>query len=176
MSDAAAAPGSEGAAQAVCKANALVGCVEQMAAQPYIVKSMNVPVTDMFCNELEKELNSEFSTGVLNGGKDALRPLAEALDDEFDRLRTEWLMKLNLPGMAIRLGVDVRPPADGQMYPAAFGGVADAPAARSDDHVHRVLDRGQRGQRLDKRSAAQAFHCLTLRLERAGYGAMGPAV
>jgi hypothetical protein len=118
--DAAGAPGSDAAAQAMCYANALVGCVEQTAVQPYIVKSMNPPVSDMFFDDLEKELHCEFSDIIFNALKDALRPLAEALDSEFDRACTEWLMSLNLPDGSLRLGENVPALSDGQMYPAAL--------------------------------------------------------
>ena len=124
MFDAAAAPGSSACAQAMCYANALVGCVEQTAVQPYIVASMNVPVANLFLQELEEHLRCRFSKIIADGLKDALHPLAEALEIEFDRICTEWLMQLRLPDQALRLGLDVCPMPDGQMYPEALASIA----------------------------------------------------
>ena len=121
MFDAAAAtPGSDACAQPMCYANALIGCVEQTGVQPYIVQSMDVPVSDMFFDDLEKELHGQFSTLILNALKEALQPLADALESEFDRVATEWLMTLNLPGGPVRLGFNVTPGPDGRLYPEAL--------------------------------------------------------
>ncbi len=117
MFDAAQAPGSPASAQSLCYANALVGCVEQTAVQPYIASSMKTPVADLFLQKLDVHLHSRFSTLVAEGLKEALKPLAAALEVEFDRLCTEWVMRLNLPDQALRLGLDVPPLPDEKMYP-----------------------------------------------------------
>jgi hypothetical protein len=46
----------------------------------------------------------------------ALRPLGIALEAEFRRFSTEWLMKLQLPGETLWLGEDMPPLPDGGMY------------------------------------------------------------
>jgi hypothetical protein len=104
-------------AQAMLYANALVGYVEQRRVQPAIVQSLNSPVADLFYQGVHAHLRSRFAGPLARLFALLLRPLGKALEREFRSIATEWLMRLNLPGMPLRLGQDVPPPPDAQMYP-----------------------------------------------------------
>jgi hypothetical protein len=126
MFDATEAPGSLQAAQSMCYANALIGCVEQTRVQPYIAQSLNVPVADLFLQHVDDHLRGKFPTLVAAGMKDVLRPLAHELETGFQRLSTEWVMRLNLPDESLRLGLNVPPLPDGAMYPEELAALAAA--------------------------------------------------
>jgi hypothetical protein len=104
-------------AQAMLYANALIGCVEQRRVQPAIVQSLNSPVADLFFQGLHTHLHSRFPGPLARLFAFLLRPLVHGLESEFHVIATEWLMKLQLPGTALRLGQDVPPLPDERMYP-----------------------------------------------------------
>lgn len=109
---AAAAPETSAAAQSMCYANALIGCVEQTRVQPYIRQSMNAPVADLFLKQVDEHLSGVLADGI----KELLKPLAAELEKGFQDLSTEWLMTLTLPDGTLRLGENV-PALDGLLYP-----------------------------------------------------------
>jgi hypothetical protein len=115
--EAAAATSPRARAQAMLHANALIGYVEQSRVQPYIEKSMNCPVADLFMTRLHTHLHGRFPHWLAELLHALLRPLGPALEAEFRRLSTEWMMKLQLPGEPLWLGKDVPPLPDGGLYP-----------------------------------------------------------
>lgn len=107
-------------AQLMLQANALIGCAEQTRVQPFIVKSLDTPLDDVFQTLLSAHLRGRFFApfaGVLHW---LLRPLGAALEQGFQAISTQLLMKLQLPGQSLHLGQDVPPLPDGQMYPEAL--------------------------------------------------------
>lgn len=112
MFTAAEGAGSRAAAQCLCYANALIGCVEQTRVQPYIQQSLNAPVADLFLKRVDQHLSGILADAL----KDLLKPLANQLERTFQDLSTRWLMTLALPDGVLRLGENV-PPLDGILYP-----------------------------------------------------------
>jgi hypothetical protein len=104
-------------AQLLLQANALVGCAEQTRVQPFIERSMTCPIADLFHADLAAHLHGRFgrALGVLLHR--LMARLAPALETEFARLSTHWMMTLRVPGAALHLGRNVPPLPDGQMYP-----------------------------------------------------------
>ena len=117
-------------AQRLLQANALIGCAEQTRVQPFIANSMNAPIADMFHGYFGPHLKRRFTNPVAVILHWLLHDLARALDREFQRMSTEWMMRLNVPGASLRLGENVPPLPDGQMYAAALS-TLDAPQPTS---------------------------------------------
>jgi hypothetical protein len=113
-------------AQLMLQANALIGCAEQTRVQPFIVTSLNAPLEDLFHLHLSAHLHWRFFAPIAKLLHLLMRPLGEALEKTFQDLSTQLLMTLQLPDQALRLGVDVPPLPDGQMYPTALTSL-DAP-------------------------------------------------
>jgi hypothetical protein len=113
-------------AQLMLQANALIGCAEQTRVQPFIERSMNRPIADLFHARLGVHLRSRFPAPIASVLRVLLRPLGKALEIEFQSVSTELLMRLDLPGQALRLGANVPCLPDGRMYPAALE-TLDAP-------------------------------------------------
>ena len=120
MFDAVAEQNPRRRAQLMLQANALVGCAEQTRVQPFIVKSMNAPIEDLFDAKLGMHLRDRFLRSIAWVLHWWLGRLAPALDAEFDMISTRLMMTLNVPGASLHLGQPVPPLPDGQMYPAAL--------------------------------------------------------
>jgi hypothetical protein len=139
---AAAATDPRARAQLMLQANALIGCAEQTRVQPFIVTSLNAPLEDLFHLQLSAHLHWRFFAPIAKVLHLLMRPLGAALEREFQDLSTAWLMKLTLPGQALRLGVDVPPLPDGRMYPEALTSL-DAPSPlQLLEQLHAVNDVG----------------------------------
>jgi hypothetical protein len=114
--DAIATPDPRKRAQLMLQANALIGCAEQTRVQPFIAKSMTYPIRDLFHIHLFDHLALRFLRPLAALLHWLLRPFGHALQTEFDDLSTEWMMKLYVPGQALRLGENMPPLPDGSMY------------------------------------------------------------
>jgi hypothetical protein len=108
------------------QANALIGCAEQTRVQPFVAQSMNAPIADMFHGYFGPHLKRRFTSPLAAILHWLLHDLARALDREFQRLSTELMMRLDVPGGSLRLGENVPPLPDGQMYASALD-TLDAP-------------------------------------------------
>jgi hypothetical protein len=113
-------------AQLILQANALIGCAEQTRVQPFVSQSLNVPIEDLFKQRLRSHLEDRFGSLLGRLLHALLAPFGRALEAEFRHLSTELTMRLELPGQALRLGLDVPPLADGRMYPESLDSL-DAP-------------------------------------------------
>jgi hypothetical protein len=124
---AAAAADPRTRAQLMLQANALIGCAEQTRVQPFIVSSLNTPIEDLFHAHLSAHLHWRFAAPLAKLLHALMRPLGRALEVEFQTLSTQLIMTLQVPGQALRLGEDVPPLPDGQIYPASLVNL-DAPS------------------------------------------------
>jgi hypothetical protein len=127
--EAAATPDPRRRAQLMLQANALIGCAEQTRVQPFIVTSMNAPLEDLFNQQLDAHLRARVPAPIARLLHWILRPIGRALEREFQDLSAEWMMRLQLPGESLRLGLDVPPLPDGRMYPEPLDAL-DAPSPR----------------------------------------------
>lgn len=114
--EAATAASPRSRSQAMLYTNALIGYVEQSRVQPYVAKAMNFPVADLFLTRLHTHLHGRFNHWLAKLLHALLRRLGFALEAEFRRFSTEWLMKLLLPGETLWLGKNVPPLPDGGLY------------------------------------------------------------
>jgi hypothetical protein len=113
-------------AQRMLEANALIGCAEQTRVQPFIAQSMNRPVRDLFGTHLKEHLRARFPAPIASLLHVILRDLGRALEEELQLISTRWMMRLVVPGGALRLGENVPPLPDGRMYPDSLASL-DAP-------------------------------------------------
>jgi hypothetical protein len=120
MFDAIAASDPRRRAQRMLQANALIGCAEQTRVQSFIVQSMNYPIHDTFQGHLRLHLRERFLAPIAAMLHALLRRIGHALELEFQDLSTRWMMRLDVPGGALRLGENVPPLPDGRMYPSAL--------------------------------------------------------
>ena len=118
--EAAASTEARRRAQLMLQANALIGCAEQTRVQPFIERSMNAPLEDIFHARLRAHLDARFAAPIAWLLHWLLHPLGRALEREFQDLSTELLMTLELPGQSLRLGLDVPRLPDGRLYPQAL--------------------------------------------------------
>ncbi|AKQ68503.1 hypothetical protein A176_005415 [Myxococcus hansupus] len=109
-------------AELMLMANNKVGLHEQRRLQPQIEKALNAPMKQTFHNILrqttEANINAlPFPANV--AGKAALKsgvvdaalfPVVDAMARAFRRFSTEHMMKLAVPGSALKLGQDLPPP------------------------------------------------------------------
>ncbi|WP_224245646.1 hypothetical protein [Hyalangium gracile] len=111
-------------AELMLLANNKIGLHEQTQLQPYIEKALNTPIQDTF----RKILNQSIDAGIQGlpfGAKQAaqlldrtglvdaaVNPLVDAMSGLFRRFSTEHMMKLAVPGGALKLGNDLPPPPE----------------------------------------------------------------
>jgi hypothetical protein len=116
------APGPR--AERVCVANCWTGWVEQTHMQPYIVKSMNAPIADLFFEHLEEHIQRLGLHGVRFLTRDLRRtllaPLAALFEVASRDIETKIMMTLQLPHEDLRLGNDVSPLPSGNPFPEAL--------------------------------------------------------
>ncbi|RKH35527.1 hypothetical protein D7Y13_34175 [Corallococcus praedator] len=109
-------------AELVLLGNTQVGLHEQTQLQPYIEGALNAPVKDVFrkilkqsveagANALPFPANLAAKAAIKAGVVDAaLNPLVDQLATVFRAAVTENMMRLTLPGGALKLGNDLPPP------------------------------------------------------------------
>jgi hypothetical protein len=110
-------------AEMMLLANDKIGLHEQTQLQPFIEKALNTAVKDTFKNILSQSIDAGINslpfgakqaaqllkrTGIVDA---AVNPLVDALAGAFRRFSTEHMMKLAVPGGALKLGNDLPPPA-----------------------------------------------------------------
>ncbi|MBZ4399736.1 hypothetical protein OWM54_11505 [Myxococcus sp. MISCRS1] len=110
-------------AELMLLANDKIGLHEQTQLQGFVEKALNSPVHDTFRNVLKQSIESGINglpfparlagqaalkTGLVDA---ALGPVVDATATVFRRLATEHMMKLAVPGGALKLGNDLPPPA-----------------------------------------------------------------
>ncbi|MCY1043063.1 hypothetical protein OV208_17210 [Corallococcus sp. bb12-1] len=110
-------------AELMLLANNTVGLHEQTQLQSYVEKALNSPVKDIFRGILDKSIeaganalpfpaNLAAKAAIKSGAVDlVLNPLVDKLADVFRGIATEHMMKLAVPGEALKLGNDLPPPA-----------------------------------------------------------------
>ncbi|HYH96292.1 hypothetical protein [Hyalangium sp.] len=103
--------------------NNKIGLHEQTQLTPFIEKALNTPVKDTFRKILDQTIDAGIKAlpfGLEQGAKllkktgivdAAVNPLVDALAGVFRRLSTEHMMKLAVPGGALKIGNDLPPPA-----------------------------------------------------------------
>lgn len=109
-------------AELMLLANDKIGLHEQTQLQPYIEKALNTPIKDTFKNILNQSIDAAIHalpfgakqaaellkrTGAIDA---AVNPLVNSLSDVFRQVSTEHMMKLAVPGGALKLGNDLPPP------------------------------------------------------------------
>ncbi|WP_426749567.1 hypothetical protein [Myxococcus sp. Y35] len=109
-------------AELMLLANNQVGLHEQRRLQPQIEQALNAPVKETFHDILRQTVEANIhalpfparlagraalESGVVDA---ALSPVVDGLAAAFRRLATEHMMKLAVPGSALRLGNDLPPP------------------------------------------------------------------
>ncbi|WIG95541.1 hypothetical protein [Myxococcus sp. SDU36] len=109
-------------AELMLLANNQVGLHEQTQLQPYVDKALNSPVQDTFRDILKQTVESQINalpfpanlagkaalkTGLVDA---ALSPVVDGVANVFRRVATEHMMKLAVPGGALKLGNDLPPP------------------------------------------------------------------
>ncbi|WP_244227311.1 hypothetical protein, partial [Corallococcus aberystwythensis] len=109
-------------AELMLLANDTVGLHEQTQLQGYVEKALNAPVKEVFANVLKKSIetaanalpfpaNLAAKAAIKTGAVDlATKPLVDALAGTFRGIATEHMMKLAVPGGALKLGNDLPPP------------------------------------------------------------------
>lgn len=109
-------------AELMLLANNTVGLHEQTQLQSYVEKALNSPVKDVFRNILDKSIeaganalpfpaNLAAKAAIKSGVVDlVVNPLVDKLADVFRGIATEHMMKLAVPGGALKLGNDLPPP------------------------------------------------------------------
>jgi hypothetical protein len=110
-------------AELMLLANDKIGLHEQTQLQPFIEKALNTAVKDTFKNILSQSIDAGIKalpfgarqaaellkrTGAVDA---AVNPLVDAMAGLFRRFSTEHMMKLAVPGGALKLGNDLPPPA-----------------------------------------------------------------
>ncbi|GHG70173.1 hypothetical protein [Comamonas sp. JC664] len=110
-------------AELMLLANDKVGLHEQTRLQPYVEKALNAPVKETFRGILKQTIEAHINalpfpanlagkaalkTGLVDA---ALNPVVDGAASVFRRLATEHMMKLAVPGEALKLGNDLPPPA-----------------------------------------------------------------
>jgi hypothetical protein len=92
--------------------------------QPYIVKSMNAPIADLFFEHLEEHIQRLGLHGVRFLTRDLRRtllaPLAALFEVASRDIETKIMMTLQLPHEDLRLGNDVSPLPSGNPFPEAL--------------------------------------------------------
>jgi hypothetical protein len=106
-------------AQQMFLANALVGYHEQTRLQDPIVGSLDAPLVDVFLDNAKACVRYiPLVHGALeNIIEELLRPVAERVEEEWQRECTRWLMKLTIPRVVLDLGKDVPWLSAQQMFP-----------------------------------------------------------
>ncbi|WNZ63779.1 hypothetical protein QEG98_08795 [Myxococcus sp. MxC21-1] len=109
-------------AELMLLANDKVGLHEQTQLQPYVEKALNSPVKDTFRDILKQTVEAQINalpfpanlagkaalkTGLVDA---ALNPVVDGVANVFRRVATEHMMKLAVPGSALKLGNDLPPP------------------------------------------------------------------
>ncbi|WP_163868115.1 hypothetical protein [Myxococcus eversor] len=109
-------------AELMLLANDRIGLHEQTQLQKHVEKALNAPVKDTFRNILKQSIEGGINalpfpaklagkaalrTGLVDA---ALNPLVDATASVFRRVATEHMMKLAVPGGALKLGNDLPPP------------------------------------------------------------------
>ncbi|AEI62116.1 hypothetical protein [Corallococcus macrosporus] len=109
-------------AELMLLANNKVGLHEQTQLQPHVEKALNSPVKDTFRDVLKQGIEAQINalpfpanlagkaalkTGVVDA---ALNPVVDGMASVFRRVATEHMMKLAVPGGALKLGNDLPPP------------------------------------------------------------------
>ena len=109
-------------AELMLMANNKVGLHEQTQLQPYIEKALNAPVKETFRNILKQSVEGAINAlplpaslagkaALKSGAVDALlNPVVDNLAKVFRGIATERMMKLAVPGGALKLGNDLPPP------------------------------------------------------------------
>ncbi|MFP2898492.1 hypothetical protein [Corallococcus sp. 4LFB] len=109
-------------AELMLLANDTVGLHEQTQLQGYVEKALNAPVKEVFANILKQSIeaganalpfpaNLAAKAAIKSGVVDlATKPLVDALAGTFRGIATEHMMKLAVPGGALKLGNDLPPP------------------------------------------------------------------
>ncbi|MCY1030899.1 hypothetical protein OV207_05475, partial [Corallococcus sp. BB11-1] len=110
-------------AELMLLANNTVGLHEQTQLQSFVEKALNAPVKEVFRGILDKSIEAgadalpfpadlaakaALKTGVVDL---VLNPLVDKLAEVFRGIATEHMMKLAVPGEALKLGNDLPPPA-----------------------------------------------------------------
>jgi hypothetical protein len=110
-------------AELMLLANNKVGLHEQTQLTPFIEKALNTPVKDTFRKLLKEGIEGAINAlpfpasiagklALKSGAVDAVvNPLVDGLAGAFRRFATEHMMKLAVPGGALKLGNDLPPPA-----------------------------------------------------------------
>ncbi|MBZ4422210.1 hypothetical protein [Myxococcus sp. RHSTA-1-4] len=109
-------------AELMLLANNKVGLHEQTQLQPFIDKALNAPVKETFRKVLKQGIEASINAlpfpanlagkaALKSGAVDALlNPVVDAAAGAFRRVATEHMMKLAVPGGALKLGNDLPPP------------------------------------------------------------------
>ncbi|WP_253910524.1 hypothetical protein, partial [Pyxidicoccus fallax] len=109
-------------AELMLLANNKIGLHEQTQLQPYVEKALNAPVKETFRNVLKQGIEASINAmpfpanlagkaALKSGAVDALlNPVVDAAAGAFRRVATEHMMKLAVPGDALKLGNDLPPP------------------------------------------------------------------
>lgn len=111
-------------AELMLLANDKIGLHEQTQLQPYVEKALNTPIKDTFKSILKQSIDAGIE-GLPFGAKQAAKllertgaidaavnPLVDSLAGLFRHFSTEHMMKLAVPGGALKLGNDLPPPPD----------------------------------------------------------------
>ncbi|MBU8894212.1 hypothetical protein DRW03_12230 [Corallococcus sp. H22C18031201] len=119
-------------AELMLLANDQIGLHEQTRLQPYVEKALNTPVKETFRDLLKQSIqgaanalpfpaNLAAKAAIKSGVVDAaLSPVVDGLASTFRRFATDHMMKLAVPGGALKLGNDLPPPAgmEKDLFPA----------------------------------------------------------
>ena len=109
-------------AELMLLANNKIGLHEQTQLQPYVAKALNAPVKDIFRNVLKQGIEASINAmpfpanlagkaALKSGAVDALlNPVVDGAAAVFRRVATEHMMKLAVPGGALKIGNDLPPP------------------------------------------------------------------
>ncbi|MFP2933007.1 hypothetical protein ACLESO_49235 [Pyxidicoccus sp. 3LG] len=109
-------------AELMLMANDKVGLHEQTQLQPYVEKALNAPVKETFRKVLKEGIEASINAlpfpanlagkaALKTGAVDALLgPVVDAAAGVFRRVATEHMMKLAVPGGALKIGNDLPPP------------------------------------------------------------------
>jgi hypothetical protein len=116
-------------AEQMLAGNALIGLHEQTQLQPFIERALGAPVETVFRRVIGESLDAVFNkSGFLgrllreglriSGALDKVEDSAvQGLSSTFRRVATERMMTLALPDVTLRLGEDMPPGPDGQVFP-----------------------------------------------------------
>jgi hypothetical protein len=108
-------------AQLVHLGNAYTGYHEQTRLQPRIQGGLHAPIEILLIEAFRVNIKNAAIAKMSGKLEDTIAarivPAAKAVEEEFRRLNTRWVMRLTLPSAVLDLGHDVPALASGKMFP-----------------------------------------------------------